>query len=148
MHCEITSIIGDCENNRLMVALGEGIMDYYEYDNRAKLRRLTSLSIPDSFSIQVMLMNREKNYFFAAGFDSGSIYIFDLPKPGQDKLMKQVGTLKNKEGIISMHFLVEKMELIVATQSGEIFFWDCLKGKQICKISDYLDMLKPFEEGA
>ena len=112
-------------------------MEYYEYDHRAKLRRLTSLSVPDSFSIQVMMMNREKNYFFAAGSDSGSIYIFDLPKPGQDKLMKQVGTLKNKDNIISMHFLSDKMELIVATQSGEIFFWDCLKGKQICTNSNY-----------
>ena len=84
-------------------------MEYYEYDHRAKLRRLASLSVPDSFSIQVMLLDRVKNYFFAAGYDSGSIYIFDLPKPGQDKLMKQVGTLKNKESIISMHFLPDKM---------------------------------------
>lgn len=132
MHCEITNIVGDSENSRLMVALGEGNMEYYEYDNRAKLRKLTSLSTPDSYCIQAMLFNRDKNYFFAAGFDSGSIYIYELPKPGQDKLMKQVGTLKNKKNIISLHFIPQKLELIVATQSGEVFFWDCVKGKQIC----------------
>ena len=79
-----------------------------------------------------MVVDRVKNYFFAGGFDSGSIYVYDLPKVGQEKLMKQVATLKNKEGIISLHFIPEKMELIVATRSGEVFFWDCIKGKQIC----------------
>ena len=84
-------------------------MEVYEYDHRAKLRRLTMLSTPDSYNIQAMLIDRVKNYFFAAGFDSGSIYIYDLPKPGQDRLMKQVGTLKNKERVISMHFVPERM---------------------------------------
>lgn len=84
-------------------------MQLYEYDHRAKLRRLTILSTPDSYNVRTMMFNRHKNYFFAAGFDSGTIYIYDLPKPGQDKLMKQVATLKNKEAIISMHFVAEKM---------------------------------------
>lgn len=97
------------------MALGEGNMELYEYDYRAKLRKLTTLSTPDSYNIQKMFMDRTKNYFFAAGFDSGSVYIYDLPKPGQDKLMKQVATLKNKEGIICMHFIPDKMELIVGT---------------------------------
>lgn len=51
--------------------------------------------------------------------------------------MKQVAQLKNKAGIVSLHFIPEKMELIVGCQSGEVFFWDCLKGKQIY-------MLRPF----
>jgi len=32
--------------------------------------------------------------------------------------MKQVAQLKNKAGIISLHFIPEKMELIVGCQSG------------------------------
>lgn len=47
--------------------------------------------------------------------------------------MKQVGTLKNKDSVINMHWQPDKMELIVVTEKGEIFFWDTIKGKQICK---------------
>lgn len=52
-----------------------------------------------------MLLDRNKNYFFAGGFDSGSIYIYELPKPGQEKFMKQVAALPNKNGIVSMHWI-------------------------------------------
>ena len=51
-------------------------MEVYEYDHRAKLKILTTLSTPDSWNIKVMLLDRNKNYFFAGGFDSGSIYIY------------------------------------------------------------------------
>lgn len=79
---------------------------------------LTTLSTPDSWNIKVMFMDRVKNYFFAGGFDSGSIYIYELPKPGQEKFMKQVAALPNKSGIVSMNWIPERMELIVACQSG------------------------------
>jgi hypothetical protein len=29
-----------------------------------------------------MIIDRIKNYFFVGAFDSGSIYIYELPKPG------------------------------------------------------------------
>lgn len=56
--------------------------------------------------------------------------------------MKQVAQLKNKAGIVSLHFIPEKMELIVGCQSGEVFFWDCLKGKQICNYLCYTRYVK------
>lgn len=43
-----------------------------------------------------MFMDRVKNYFFVGAYDSGSIYIYELPKPGNEKFMKQVAALKNK----------------------------------------------------
>lgn len=87
------------------MALGEGNMEVYEYDQRAKLKVLTSLGTPDSWNIKTMLIDRVKNYFFAGAFDSGSIYIYELPKPGNEKLMKQVAALPNKPGVISMHWI-------------------------------------------
>lgn len=69
------------------------------------MKILTTLSTPDSWNIKVMLLDRNKNYFFAGGFDSGSIYIYELPKPGQEKFMKQVAALPNKNGIVSMHWI-------------------------------------------
>lgn len=39
------------------------------------------------------------------------------------------------------------MELIVATETGEVFFWNCVQGKQICTSVANLDMLKTAEEG-
>jgi len=80
-------------------------MEVYEYDQRAKLKILANLTTPDSWNIKVMFMDRVKNYFFVGAFDSGSIYIYELPKPGNEKFMKQVAALKNKEGIVSMHFI-------------------------------------------
>lgn len=69
------------------------------------MKILTTLSTPDSWNIKFMLLDRNKNYFFAGGFDSGSIYIYELPKPGQEKFMKQVAALPNKNGIVSMHWI-------------------------------------------
>lgn len=92
----------------------------------------TVLTTPDSFNIKVFIVDKVKNYMFAGAFDSGSIYIYELPKSNNEKLIKQVAVLNNKPGIVSMHWMPERMELIVGCQGGEVFFWDCVKGKQIC----------------
>jgi hypothetical protein len=77
----------------------------YEYDHKAKMKRLTILSTPDSNNIQAMILDRGKNYFFAGAFDSGRIYIYEMTKPGHEKFIKQVATLSNKPGIICMHWI-------------------------------------------
>ena len=66
---------------------------------------MTVLTTADSWNIKSMVLDRVKNYFFAGAYDSGSIYIYELPKPGSEKLMKQVALLKNKPGIVSMHWV-------------------------------------------
>lgn len=82
MNTEITGICGESETGRLVVALGEGNIQVYEYDYKAKLKILTCLATPDSWNVKVMSMDRVKNYFFVGAFDSGSVYIYELPKPG------------------------------------------------------------------
>ncbi len=72
------------------------------------------MSTPDSVNIKIMIFDRVKNYFFVGAYDSGSIYIYELPKPGNEKFMKQVAMLTNKPGIVSMVWVPERMELIVA----------------------------------
>lgn len=93
-----------------------------------------------------MLFDPVKNYFFGGTYESGEIFIFEIGKPGHEKISKQIGVLKNKEKIIDMIWQPEKMELLVANESGEMFFWDTLKGKQICKDNVIADMLKAFDE--
>jgi hypothetical protein len=88
-----------------------------------------------------------KNYFFAGAYDSGNIYIYEMHKPGNEKFIRQVAVFNNKPKIIAMHWIPDRMELIVSCESGEVFFWDCINGKQICMLSHYLDMLRPFDEG-
>ena len=51
-------------------------MEVYEYDARAKLKIITTLTTPDSFNIKTMLIDRVKNYFFCGAYDSGSLYIY------------------------------------------------------------------------
>lgn len=58
------------------MALDEGNMIVYEYNERAKLKPVTTLMTPDSYNVKVMLMDRIKNYFFVGAYDSGSIYIY------------------------------------------------------------------------
>lgn len=37
-----------------------------------------------------------KNYVFTGGFEDGEIAVFDIEKPGKEKLFKQVASLKGK----------------------------------------------------
>ena len=67
-----------------------------EYDERAKLKVLASLALPDSWNVRSIVVDRVKNYMFVGAYDSGSIYIYELPKMGNDKFIKQVAMLKNK----------------------------------------------------
>lgn len=43
---------------------------------------MTTLTTADSWNIKIMVLDRIKNYFFAGAYDSGSIYIYEFPKPG------------------------------------------------------------------
>jgi hypothetical protein len=81
-----------------------------------------------------MLFDSHRNYLFASCYESGEVFIFEIGKKNQEKLSKQIGFLKNKEKIIDLIWQSEKMELLTSTQSGEIFFWNTVKGEQVCNL--------------
>ena len=68
---------------RIAVALDEGNIEIFQYDHGQKVKLITTLGTPDSFDIRCMKFDRVKNYFFAASYDFGGIYIYDLPKNGK-----------------------------------------------------------------
>lgn len=117
---------------RLFVAFADGNVNIISYNSKAKTKILTTLCTPETGSIVCMKDDKVKNYLFLGGHETGNIFVYDIGKPGQEKLAKQIGFMKNKEQIIDFHWRPEKMELIVTTETGEVFFWNCVKGKQIC----------------
>lgn len=58
--------------------------------------------------------------------------MFEIGKSKNEKLSKQIGYLKNKANIVDLIWKPEKMELLACTEPGEIFFWNTVKGEQIC----------------
>ena len=49
-----------------------------------------------------MLFDPIKNYLFASCYENGDVFIFEIGKRGQEKLSKQIGTLKEKEKIVDL----------------------------------------------
>lgn len=74
-----------------------------------------------------------KKYLFLGGYQDGNVWIYEMGKPGHEKITKQVANFKSKECLKDLIWISKKMELISSSQGGQIFFWDALKGKQICK---------------
>lgn len=87
---------------------------------------------PESGELRTLLFDPVRNYFFAAAYETGEVFIFEIGKQGHEKVSKQIGYLRNKEHIVDMLWQSQKMELLLSTLDGEIFFWDTVKAKQIC----------------
>ena len=49
-------------------------------------------------------------------------------------MSKQIGFLREKSKIVDLLWKVDKMQLLVATESGELFFWNTVKGEHICTV--------------
>ena len=43
-----------------------------------------------------MFYDPMKNYLFSGCYENGEIYVFEIGKPGHEKISKQIGFLKNK----------------------------------------------------
>jgi len=50
-------------------------------------------------SIRSVFLDTNRNYLFAASFENGEINVFDMDKPGREKLAKLNATLYGKEKI-------------------------------------------------
>jgi hypothetical protein len=57
---------------------------------------LYSICTPAQSDIKTLLFDPVKNYLFSSVYDTGEIFIFDIGKSKNEKLSKQIGTLRNK----------------------------------------------------
>ena len=111
----VTQLIGDSATMRLFVALAEGNIEIFEYSHSAKLKLVHSLSLPALGEVRSLLFDNHRSYLFAGCFESGEVFIFEVGKKNQEKMTKQIGFLKNKEQIVDLLWLSDKMELLVCT---------------------------------
>lgn len=74
---------GDSDHMRLFLALGDGNIQIFSYDYKAKARVLAMVSTPDTGEIRKMTTDNIKNYLFATGYETGNIFIYDTGKSGQ-----------------------------------------------------------------
>lgn len=69
-----------------------------------------------------------KNYVFAGGFDDGEITIFNIEKPGKEKLWKLVASLKGKLCARYIEWSSKAGEIYAGYKDGTITFWSTKKG--------------------
>jgi|JI6StandDraft_1071083.scaffolds.fasta_scaffold04228_8 hypothetical protein len=56
------------------------------------------------------------------------ISVFDIDKPGKEKLTKQVAGLEGKENPRSLVWVPKRMEVLVGLGNGTVTFWNSLLG--------------------
>lgn len=83
-------------------------------------------------SIRCIHLDTNRNYLFTGSYDDGEINVFDLDKPGREKLAKLNATLVGKEKIRSVAWSAKRAEIMTGTADGSITFWNAVEGKSIC----------------
>ena len=78
-----------------------------------------------------MHLDTSRNYLFTGSYDDGEINVFDLDKPGREKLAKLNSTLHGKEKIRAVTWSAKRAEIITGTADGSITFWNAVEGKTI-----------------
>jgi len=56
------------------------------------------------------------------------ISVFDIDKPGKQKLTKQIAGMEGKENPRSLVWVPKRMEVLVGMGNGTIIFWNSLRG--------------------
>jgi WD40 repeat protein len=86
-------------------------------------------------SIRSIFLDNNRNYLFTGSFDDGEINVFDLDKPGREKLAKLNATLHGKDKIRAITWSAKRAEIMTGTADGSITFWNAVEGKTICTLS-------------
>lgn len=84
-------------------------------------------------SIRSLFLDNNRNYLFTTSFENGEINVFELDKPGREKLAKLNATLYGKEKIRAITWSAKRAEVITGNADGSITFWNAVEGKSICK---------------
>ena len=79
-----------------------------------------------------MYLDTNRNYLFTASFENGEINVFDLDKPGREKLAKLNATLYGKDKIRAVTWSAKRAEIMTGSSDGSITFWNAVEGKSIC----------------
>lgn len=98
----------------------------YDISHAEKPKILTTLRNNKGGSIRCIHLDTARNYLFTGSYDDGEINVFDLDKPGREKLAKLNATLIGKEKIRAITWSAKRAEIITGTADGSITFWNAV----------------------
>lgn len=76
-------------------------------------------------------MDNNRNYLFTGSYDDGELNVFDLDKPGREKLAKLNATLSGKDKVRAISWSAKRAEIFSGHADGSITFWNAVEGKPI-----------------
>ncbi len=77
-------------------------------------------------SIRALSIDLNRNYLFTGSFEAGEINVFDLDKPGREKLAKITATLMGKEKVRAIAWSAKRAEIFTGTADGSITIWNAI----------------------
>eukprot|EP00919_Chromeraceae_sp_WS-2016_P011456 GHVR01026727.1.p1 GENE.GHVR01026727.1~~GHVR01026727.1.p1 ORF type:complete len:221 (-),score=20.18 GHVR01026727.1:334-996(-) len=96
---QLLCMVRDTMNKRIFIGTKGGEVCLYDISHGEKPKLLNSLANNHNGSIRSMHFDTNRNYLFTGSYDDGEINVFDLDKPGKEKLAKMNATLKGKDKI-------------------------------------------------
>ena len=127
----LSCILADSVNKRIFIGADEGHIFLYDISSKGFPKLMITIITPEDGLIKSLSLDLKRNYLFTAGFDDGLIAVFDLDKPGKEKLTKQIAMFQGKENPRRLAWNPEKMEILVGMENGTIYFWDTLAGEPV-----------------
>lgn len=98
----------------------------YDVSQAEKPKLLTTLRNNKGGSIRSLFFDTNRNYLFTGSFDDGELNVFDLDKPGREKLAKLNATLIGKDKVRAVAWSAKRAEIMSGTADGSITFWNAV----------------------
>lgn len=135
-------MVKDQINKRVFIGNKIGEIIIYDVAQGEKPKLLTTLRNNKGGSIRCLHLDLNRNYLFTGSFEEGEVNVFDLDKPGKEKLAKCNATLLGKDKIRAITWSSKRAEIMSGTADGSITFWNAVEGKAICKTVFYCRCFK------
>ncbi len=129
---QILCMYRDTTNKRIFLGTKTGEVILYDITQGEKPKLLNTISNNYNGGIRCLQFDFSKNYLISGSFDDGELNLFDLDKPGREKLANCNATYKGKSKVRAIAWTGKRLEIIAGSADGSITFWDAVSGKSIC----------------
>ena len=89
-------MLRDNLNKRILFGTKTGEVYIYDISQAEKPKVLTVLQNNKHGSIRCLYLDTNRNYLFSGSYDDGELNVFDLDKPGREKLARMSATMRGK----------------------------------------------------
>ena len=80
-----------------------------------------------------MAINSRLHYLFTSNFKTGVVSVFDVGKPGKEKLTKNIANYPSNPESRELIWLEGRNEFAIGLAKGNVSFMNAKKGEAICK---------------